>query len=681
MKINNNYRIILCLSIFCTSFVLLGSFATSLYTYATPQVELGQLKSQLANLAGAEKIDSLTSISNIYLDIAPKESIVYANKALTLSTSLQLTRGIIDSYNNLGMAHYFLLDYDRAIYYFEKAIGSNINEEYETKLGYSLNGLGLTYQAKGEIGKAMTYYKRAISFFIQSNYKEGIANSLNNIGTVYSHLLQFDTALEKYYEALLIHKNLKYQAGIGATYNNIAVVYEKLGNNKVSIDNYLKAITIFTETGNKERVAILFNNIGLVFVSQELYNEAIDFFHQSILLSTEIGNESEIATSYNNIGIVLNLASSYQDALANHLKALEIRENINDKHGIVNSLNNIGTVYFNIDKLDKALEFFNNALTSAGDITSNEGIKSALFNLSKVHYGLGNFKEAYSFKSLYSTLSNMIADEVYYKNIADMQEIYETEKKAQQILLLTKDNEVSLVLLNQQRIIILSLALIVLLVLILGIVISKEKKKSDNLLHNILPKKVARELKKKGRSKPESFNNVTVFFSDIVGFTNISSTLSPESLINELNDMFTAFDNIMAKYKCERIKTIGDAYLAVCGLPNSNEFHAENITNASIEIMNYMRNRNLTARTKWEIRVGIHSGEAVAGIVGTKKYIYDVFGDAINMSQRMESNSEPMRINLSEISYSILKDKHHFIKREPRHIKGKGLVNMYFLDC
>ena len=681
MKTNNKHHIILCLSILCTSFVLLISFATNFFTYATPQIEIDQLKSQLDDLTGVEKVDLLTNIANAYLDISPKESILYSNQALTLSHSLQLTRGIIDSFNTLGMAHYLLLDYNMAISYFEKAMAFNVNEEYEIKMGYSLNGLGLTYQAKDEIGKAMTYYKRANSFFIQSNYKKGVANSLNNIGTVYSHLLQFDTALEKYYEALSIHKSIGYQNGIGATYNNIAVVYEKLGNNKVSIDNYLKAITIFAEIDNQKRVAILFNNIGLVFVSQELYNEALDFFYQSILLSTELGNKSEIATSYNNIGIALNLSGSYQDSLVNHLKALEIRENINDKHGVINSSNNIGTVYFNMGKLDNALEFFNNALTSAQNITYKEGINSALFNLSKVHYRLGNYREAYRFKSLYSTLSNVIADEINYKNIADMQEIYETEKKTQEILLLTKDNEISLVLLNQQKIIILSLALIVLLVLILGIVISKEKKKSDKLLHNILPKKVAMELKKKGKSKPVCFNNVTVFFSDIVGFTNISSTLSPEYLINELNDMFTAFDNIMAKYDCERIKTIGDAYLAVCGLPNSNEFHAENITKASIEIINYMRNRNLTAKTKWEIRVGIHSGEAVAGIVGTKKYIYDVFGDVINMSQRMESNSEPMRINLSEISYTILKDKYSFIKREPRYIKGKGLVNMYFLDC
>ncbi|MCD5414138.1 MAG: tetratricopeptide repeat protein [Clostridiales bacterium] len=639
------------------------------------------MKSQLTDVSGSRKVDLLNGISRLQLITSPDKSLLYANDALNLSQSLQYKLGIISSYNNLGMAHYFLLNYSKAIDYFNNSILENSDHRYKIELGYSLNGLGLTYQAKDEIGKAMTFYKKALNSYTDANYQKGIANTLNNIGTVNSHFLQFDIALENYYDALSIYKAIEYKDGIGTTYNNIAVVYENLGNSKVSIDYYLKAINIFTEINNRERIAILFNNIGLVFVSQELYDEGLDFFRQSILLSTEIANESEIASSYNNIGVLSNLLGDYQDALANHYKALEIRKRIDDKDGIINSYVNIGTVYFNSNKLDKSLEYFDNALNAAREISDKEGLQSALFNLSKVHSELGNYKEAYSFKSLYSTLSKMIADETYLKNIAEMQEIFEAERKARQIQLLTKDNEISLVLLNQQRIIILSLALIVLLALILGFIIVKEKKKSDKLLHNVLPKKVARELKKKGKSKPENFQNVTVFFSDIVEFTSISSKLSPQYLINELNDMFTTFDSIMTKHNCERIKTIGDAYLAVCGLPIKNEKHAENITNAAIEIMSYMNTRNLTAKTKWEIRVGIHSGEAVGGIVGTKKYIYDIFGDAINTSQRMESNSEPMKINLSETSYTMLKDKYGFMKREPLYIKGKGLVNMYFLDC
>ena len=120
--------------------------------------------------------------------------------------------------------------------------------------------------------------------------------------------------------------------------------------------------------------------------------------------------------------------------------------------------------------------------------------------------------------------------------------------------------------------------------------------------------------------------------SDIVDFTRLASMLDPESLIEELNDLFTAFDSIMEKYKCERIKTIGDGYMAVCGMPESNEKHAVNIMCAAIEIIDYLTKRNVDSLIKWKLRVGIHTGKVVGAVVGVKKYIYDVFGDAVNMA-------------------------------------------------
>ena len=193
------------------------------------------------------------------------------------------------------------------------------------------------------------------------------------------------------------------------------------------------------------------------------------------------------------------------------------------------------------------------------------------------------------------------------------------------------------------------------------------------------PAKVVQDLKNKGRTDPEGFEHVSVFFSDIAKFTNISSKLDPKVLISELNEMFTAFDDIMIKNQCERIKTIGDAYMAVCGMPQKNEKHAENMVNAAIEIRDYMHKKNNNSDLNWEIRIGIHSGRVVGGVVGVRKYIYDVFGDTINTTSRMESHSEPMRINVSETTYLLLKDRFSFTPREPMEIKGKGVMKMYFL--
>jgi class 3 adenylate cyclase len=136
----------------------------------------------------------------------------------------------------------------------------------------------------------------------------------------------------------------------------------------------------------------------------------------------------------------------------------------------------------------------------------------------------------------------------------------------------------------------------------------------------------------------------------------------------------------MEKHDCERIKTIGDACLAVSGMLERNEQHAKNMVKAAMEIRQFLEERNKTSQIQWQIRIGIHSGRVVGGIVEVKKYIYDVFGDTINTTSRMESNSEPMRINVSETTYSLLKDKFTFTTREPVEIKGKGKMQMYFLE-
>jgi class 3 adenylate cyclase/ligand-binding sensor domain-containing protein len=210
--------------------------------------------------------------------------------------------------------------------------------------------------------------------------------------------------------------------------------------------------------------------------------------------------------------------------------------------------------------------------------------------------------------------------------------------------------------------------------------IRQEKDKSEKLLLNTLPLKVVDDLKMYGKTEPESFREVTAYFSDVCGFTDMSTTLDPKFLISELNDIFTAFDDIMIRNQCERIKTIGDAYLAVCGMPEPNEKHAENIINSAVEIIKYLEERNKTHELKWRIRIGINSGKVVGGIVGVRKYIYDVFGDTINTASRMESNSEPMRINVAENAYQLLKHKFKFLEREPMNVKGKGVMKMYFLE-
>jgi len=208
----------------------------------------------------------------------------------------------------------------------------------------------------------------------------------------------------------------------------------------------------------------------------------------------------------------------------------------------------------------------------------------------------------------------------------------------------------------------------------------KARKQSDDLLLNILPGEIARELKNTGTTVAKHFDNVTILFTDFVNFTQSSAQMNPQSVIDELHACFKTFDEITGKYNIEKIKTIGDAYLAVCGLPLAEPKHAENVVRAAIEINAFMQNRLAKlGNSTFEIRIGIHSGSVVAGIVGVKKFAYDIWGDTVNTAARMEQNSEAGKINISQTTYELVKDQFNCEFRGEIEVKGKGAMKMYYV--
>lgn len=208
--------------------------------------------------------------------------------------------------------------------------------------------------------------------------------------------------------------------------------------------------------------------------------------------------------------------------------------------------------------------------------------------------------------------------------------------------------------------------------------VGKERQKAERLLHNILPEEIAEELKQNGSSEARQYDNVSVLFTDFVNFTGIGEKMNPKDLVDELDTCFRAFDEIIDKYGLEKIKTIGDAYLAVCGLPTPNPDHAENTVNAALEILEFINKRHAKGGL-FDVRAGINSGPLVAGIVGIKKFAYDIWGDTVNTAARMESNSETGKLNVSDSTYELIKDKYNCEYRGKIDVKNKGIVDMYFV--
>lgn len=211
-----------------------------------------------------------------------------------------------------------------------------------------------------------------------------------------------------------------------------------------------------------------------------------------------------------------------------------------------------------------------------------------------------------------------------------------------------------------------------------------QKQRSEDLLLNILPGEVAEELKAKGSAEAKLMDEVSVLFTDFKDFTPISQQLTPKELVAEINECFSAFDIIVQEHGVEKIKTIGDSYMAAGGLPTANKSHAKDVILAALAIQKFMeehqKKREKENRTYFNTRIGIHSGPVIAGIVGIKKFAYDIWGDTVNIASRMENSSDVGKINISGTTYERVKDQFHCVYRGKQSVKGVGEVDMYFVE-
>jgi len=210
--------------------------------------------------------------------------------------------------------------------------------------------------------------------------------------------------------------------------------------------------------------------------------------------------------------------------------------------------------------------------------------------------------------------------------------------------------------------------------------LQREKDRVEKLLLNIMPRSVYEEMREYGTSTPQRFESASVLMLDFVNFTEMAVSQDPSALISELNDIFSAFDRIAEMFGCERIKTIGDAYMAVSGVPERTSDHAHNIAKLALRMRRYLEKRNAAHPEQWLCRIGINSGPLIGSIVGVQKYVYDIFGPGVNLAARMEAFSEPMHITLCEDTYKLIEDDFICSEKGEFEIKGFGCIRLYDLE-
>ncbi len=212
----------------------------------------------------------------------------------------------------------------------------------------------------------------------------------------------------------------------------------------------------------------------------------------------------------------------------------------------------------------------------------------------------------------------------------------------------------------------------------------KEGEKNQRLMQNILPYEIAEELRNKGEVDVKNYSKVSVLFTDFKGFTALTEQMTPQALIEELNDCFSNFDEIVAGFQMEKIKTIGDAYMCAGGIPKANTINPVDAVLAGLAMQRFIQRRRaekeLAGSEYWNCRLGISTGEVIAGIIGKHKFAYDIWGDTVNTASRMESSGEPGRVNISESTYREVRDLFVCAPRGAIEAKGKGKIEMYFVE-
>ncbi|TDE53083.1 tetratricopeptide repeat protein [Flavobacterium sp. GT3P67] len=497
-------------------------------------------------------------------------------------------------------------------------------------------------------------------------------------------------SLDAFFKSAAAASKAKYNVGQGTTYSSIADVYSVMGNSKNAYIYYNKAIKLLRKTDNSIGLASALLNAGDEYFKNKKYDLALRNFKES----GEIFKKADylIGTAYNlgNIGMVY--AEQGKDVLAMKYisKAIKILEELKDYYAISDYLTYMSAIYLKQNNQTTALNYALRSLELAQKYGLKDQISNSNLKLSELHQKIGNTAESFKYYKNHIAYRDSVTNLKSVQQMADLRTDYEVSQKQTEVDLLNQGKK-------NQQIIAISSAISSGLVFLLAfgmfrrykfikktnVIIEEEKNRSNSLLLNILPEETALELKQNGKVVAKKFESVTVLFADFEGFTQYAEILSPEKLVESVDYYFSKFDEIMEKYNLEKIKTVGDCYMCAGGLPFSTEDHAFKMVQAAFEIATFVRdskNNNPLNDTRFEIRIGINSGPVVAGVVGTKKFAYDIWGDTVNIASRMESNSEPGKINVSENTYELIKDTFDCDYRGEIEVKNRGMMKMYFVN-
>lgn len=546
----------------------------------------------------------------------------------------------------------------------------------------------LSFNESNDINLALDYSEELIQLSKQFNNLEYLSRGYLQKGNKERLLGNLEEALSAFVLSAESAIEGGYITGEGAAYMAAADVYSMMENSSNAELYYGKAINLLRTSNDSVTLANALYNVGDHFLKFEQYNRAGEYFEEAGEIFERTNYTIGKAYILGNLGRIYAEKGNDELAKRNINQAISILEPLEDYSGISEFLNCMSDIYSKQNDIPKALEFANQAWEIAQRHGLKEQISVANLLLAQLNEQKGNTNEAYQYYKSHIVYRDSVSNVRKVQEMADIRTNFEVSQKQLEVDLLNQQK-------RTQKIIAIAttIALFLIGLLALGLfrrnafiqktkrIIEQEKQRSDQLLRNILPEETAKELKEHGKVTSHRFDSVTVLFTDFVGFTKYSEGLSPEALVETVDFYFSKFDEIIEQYGLEKIKTIGDAYMCVGGLPFEIEDHAKKIVKAAIEIVTFVEeiSDNQQTERNFSIRVGIHTGSVVAGVVGSKKFAYDVWGDTVNIAARMETNSEEGKINISASTHNLIQDEFECEYRGEIDVKNKGMMKMYFV--
>ncbi len=535
--------------------------------------------------------------------------------------------------------------------------------------------LGSVSNATGNREKALEYLQRALES-AKIAHPSAIPNIMSRIASVYTAQKQYEKAFEQGQQALAMaqHNHSFFVMQLALLF--IGRIYEATNNFPQAEAQYHYALRLIDSSGVINTLSLsIFQALTQLYTKQERYDEAFRLCKQ-----------------------VIALARTFDDTRA-----------------LAGSLADIGGLYLLRGKTHEAIDSYRQALPYAEKNGQLQQLRTVANKLSEAFEQEKNYAKALEYHKLGKTYSDSILRQDRTRQVANLEANYRLEKQKLETNTFRAEAAAERAVAERQRWVSLAVGAALALAVALGIVLFRSNRakdratkeilhqqhileeqaveielantalhvaheRSEELLLNVLPTIIAERLKSGERTIADKFDSVTVLFADVVGFTQLSASTTPEGLVSLLDALFSGFDELAEQFGLEKIKTIGDAYMVVGGLPIATQDHCERVARFALAmqpLVNDMAEK--FAIQGLAMRIGLHTGEVVAGVIGKKKFAYDLWGDTVNTASRMESHGEAGKIHVTEECFNLLKHKFTFEERGKLEVKGKGSMQTYFL--